>query len=113
MGPAEPYEFVDAFNELYGPPATQSTDWRMTPDSFSALYRGLDAPIANIDRILERNRVRLEGGIPAAPKVDMWASYPPAVDLFQRDASRSALITNGRAIRGGRRRRRDGNKAFA
>lgn len=110
LGPAEPFEFVDAFNELYAPPAAPPTDWRMTPDSFEALYRGLDAPIANIDRILERNRERLEGGTPATVKPDMWASYPPAADPFQCNALRSGLIAianaNDRAaIRGGRRRR--------
>lgn len=78
----------------------------MMPDSFETLYRGLDAPIANIDQILERNRERLEGGTPAALKADMWASYPPAGDPFQRNALRSGLIANDRvAIRGGRGRR--------
>lgn len=53
-------------------------DWQITPHAFALLYQSLDAPIPNIDEILERNRVRLEGSQPSAPPRDMWADYPAA-----------------------------------
>lgn len=54
------------------------TDWRMIPHTFILLYQSLDASVPGIDGILERNRVRLEGGQPSAPRTDTWAGYPAA-----------------------------------